>query len=767
MVTLPGSGTGGDPMEPKPLERKLSAILYADVAGYSRLTGEDEEGTHRALSAHLDVISASIEKHNGTVLHYAGDAVLADFATVSDALICAVTIQRDLKDRNKDISDDRKVQFRVGINLGEVIVDRNEIYGDGVNVAARLESLAEPGGICISESVYTAIGNKLPLEYEFIGEQAVKNIAKPVRAYHARLEPGATLPTPTMRAKPQRPVRYLIVATAMAAMLLIGVGVIAWLKPWAPKPVALPKLSDGPSIAVLPFENLSGDQEQEYFVDGMTDDLITDLSKLSGLFVIARNSVFTYKGKPVKVQQVAEELGVRYILEGSVRRAGEQVRINAQLIDATTGGHLWAERYDGAMTDVFALQDKVTERIVKALAVELTPQEVQRVGRSGTGNVAAHDAYLRGLSDYYRRTPEDNAKAVVHLEKAIQLDPNYTDAYTALAKVYVRGVFRDVNYAQKLGISRRLGYSKAWRLLAQGMAQPNADFHVLRSWLALKKRQHDRAIAEAKRALELSPNDADALEAMAEALIFSGRPKEGKKIAQRALRQNPTLLGRPLYLMGTAEFVLGNADKAVELLERARALAPAQIDFAGILAAAYGELGRAEQAEAAYLTFADLAYGTALALEGSMAMHPFSDRAVLERLANGFKAAGASSVFGYLPLHTKNRLSGSEIKSLLFGKKIKGTDFWNWESWRQQRTADGTVKHFGYPIHVYMSAPGDRADTGVGRIENDMLCEQWPAFTTAFEVCVVIFRIEGSALSFRGDYVMVTDQGPNPFSLVE
>lgn len=300
------------------------------------------------------------------------------------------------------------------------------------------------------------------------------------------------------------------------------------------------------------------------------------------------------------------------------------------------------------------------------------------------------------------------------------------------------------------------------------MAQPNADFHVLRSWLASNKRQHDRAIAEAERALALSPNGADALEAMAAALIYSGRPKEGMEFVQKAMRQNPTLLGRPLYLMGLAEFALGNPDKAVELLERATALAPDQTDFAGVLAAAYGELGRTEQAKAAYGTWGQGFVGRSPNVAWSMAMHPFSQQSVLDRLANGFKGAGASSVFGYLPLHTKNRLSGSEIKSLLFGKKIKGTDFWNWGPWRQQRTADGTVKHSGYPIHVYMSAPGDRADTGVGRIENDMLCEQWPAFTTAFEVCVVIFRIpEGSALSFRGDYVMVTDQGPNPFSLVE
>ncbi len=359
-------------MAEKHVTRKLAAIFYADVAGYSRLTGEDEEGTHRLLSAYLDAITASIEKHYGTVLHFAGDAVLADFTTVSDALSCAVNTQHDLKDRNNDLPDNRKVQFRVGVNLGEVIVDRGEIYGDGVNVAARLEGLADPGGICISATVYDAIGTKLPFDYEFLGEQSVKNIEKPVRAYSVRLKPGAVLPAPSIR-KTGWSTRRLIVATAAAVVLAIAVVVLGWLQPWQPdvEPASVAKMAfplpDKPSIAVLPFTNLSGDPEQEYFADGMTDDLITDLSKISGLFVIARNSTFTYKGKPVKVQRVAEELGVRYVLEGSVRRAGNKVRINVQLIDATTGGHLWADRYDRTLDDIFALQDTITGKVVQAL----------------------------------------------------------------------------------------------------------------------------------------------------------------------------------------------------------------------------------------------------------------------------------------------------------------------------------------------------------------------------------------------------------------
>ncbi|MEE9570624.1 MAG: adenylate/guanylate cyclase domain-containing protein, partial [Gammaproteobacteria bacterium] len=296
------------------LPRKLAGILYADVAGYSRLTGEDEEGTHHRLSEYLDLISDAIGEHQGRVVHYAGDAVLADFDTVTEALSCSACIQRALVSRNRDLPDERKVEFRIGVNLGEVIVDRDDIYGDGVNVAARLESLAEPSGICISESVRTAVGKKLDLGYEFMGEQKVKNIEEPVRAYRVLME---------------KEEESKIISTEKSAL----------------------DFPDKPSIAVLPFDNMSGDSEQEYFADGISEDLITALSKIHWFFVIARNSSFTYKGQAVEVTRVASELGVRYVIEGSVRKAGSRVRISAQLIDATTGRHVWAERYDRSLVD--------------------------------------------------------------------------------------------------------------------------------------------------------------------------------------------------------------------------------------------------------------------------------------------------------------------------------------------------------------------------------------------------------------------------------
>jgi TolB-like protein/class 3 adenylate cyclase len=426
------------------LPRKLAAILYADVAGYSRLTGEDEDGTHRRLSQYLDLISNTIEQHGGRVIHYAGDAVLAMFDAVVDALSCAAYLQQLLGSRNENLSDERKVEFRIGVNMGDVIEDRNDIYGEGVNVAARLEGLAKPGGICVSEAVRTAVGRKLPLEYEFLGEQEVKNISEPVRAYHARLRPGDELPAPRRisASSPPSPRRRGFMATMGILALVVAAvaGLIYW-QPWLSQEnpgmvvqTTLP-LPERPSIVVLPFSNLSDDSQQEYFADGMTDDLITDLSKISGLFVIARNSAFTYKGRNVNVQKVGDELGVKYVLEGSVRRSGDQVRINAQLIDANSGGHLWAERYDGSMTDVFALQDQVTRKIIAELAVKLTNVEQDVRERKGTINPRAYDTYLQGWEYYQRFTADDFVKAIPLFESAVELDPGYGQAYAVLASV--------------------------------------------------------------------------------------------------------------------------------------------------------------------------------------------------------------------------------------------------------------------------------------------------------------------------------------------
>ncbi len=410
-------------MGPEKVQRKLTTIFSTDVQGYSRLMADDEAATVHTLKAYREVISSHIEKHGGRVIDSPGDNLLAEFGSVVHAVESAVEIQQALKEWNEELPEGRKMEFRIGINLGDVIADGERLYGEGVNIAARLESLAEGGGICISSDAYRQVRDRLPFGFEDLGEHSVKNLPRPVHAYRVLMEPEAAGTLSAAKRMGQKPRQWAVVAAV--AVFVLG-GVALWnfylrpprIEPASVKRMAFP-LPEKPSIAVLPFLNMSGDPKQEYFADGMTEDLITDLSKISGLFVIARNSVFTYKGKSVKIRQVAEEMGVRYVLEGSVRRVGDQVRINAQLIDSTTGGHLWAERYDGSLADVFALQDRVTQKIVAALAVNLTPGEKALQTRPETGNPEAYDAFLRGWSHYRRGASDDFAKAVPYFEKVL------------------------------------------------------------------------------------------------------------------------------------------------------------------------------------------------------------------------------------------------------------------------------------------------------------------------------------------------------------
>ena len=413
-------------------KRKLTAILSADVEGYSRLMGEDEDATIRTLTAYRELMSTLIKKHRGRMVDSPGDNLLAEFLSVVDAVRCAVEVQEELRVRNAELPENRRMEFRIGINLGDVVEEGERIYGDGVNITARVEGLAEGGGICISGTVYDSIKNKLSLGYESMGEHTVKNIKEPVWVYRVQMEPE-TVAFAVSREKKAglKHWRWAVLATVVVVAAVI---VTIWNFYSRPSPtpedvtseeVPLLELPDKPSIAVLPFANISGDPEQEYFSDGMTEDLITDLSKISGLFVIARNSVFTYKRKAVKVEDVRRELGVRYVLEGSVRKTGDLVRITAQLVDTKTGGHLWAERYDRDLRDIFALQDEVTQKIVAALAVRLTLDEQERLVSKHTDDLAAYGYTLRGLEYLFRFTEEANAQARQMFEKSIGLDPEY------------------------------------------------------------------------------------------------------------------------------------------------------------------------------------------------------------------------------------------------------------------------------------------------------------------------------------------------------
>ncbi|MCP5080689.1 MAG: hypothetical protein GY948_03220 [Alphaproteobacteria bacterium] len=462
-------------------------------------------------------------------------------------------------------------------------------------------------------------------------------------------------------------------------------------------------------------------------------------------------------------------MGVRYVLEGSVRRAGDQVRINAQLIDATTGGHIWAERYDENNENAFALQDRVIRRIVDALAVKLSPTEKKGGAVPKTQVTAAYDAYLQGLSFYNRRTPRENATARDHFQKAVKLDPDFIAAYTALAKVYMRGVLLLEQYSLKLGFDWLTGTTKIWKFLEAAKREPNSDFYLVRSKLSLKRHQPERAVLDAERALDLSANSVDAMEALAEALIYAGKVERALETIAKAKRQSPAEPAHALYLTALAEFSQGNSSTAKASIERALQHAPDQIYFLVLKAAIHGDLGEVEQAKAVHRVFikkTDVAWWY---LEELVALYPFTDAAVMERFARGLLVTGLRNSSGaYLPLNRDTRLSGKEIKTLLFGKRIEGKGFARGffgstnRTWQQVRLPNGKVQHFGASIQpgVY------RKNTGSGRIDGDSLCEIWPDLTSEFELCTPVFRMPPHIDRVRwGDYVLLTDSGPYPFSV--
>jgi adenylate cyclase len=596
------------------MERKLAAILHADVKGYSRLMGEDEEATLRTLTAYRDEIDAIIRQHRGRVVGSAGDSVLAEFASVVDAVQCAVVIQATLKAENASLAPQRKMEFRIGINLGDVMVQGEQIYGDGVNIAARLESLAEPGGIYISGTVYEQVKNKLTLEYEYLGEQQVKNIAEPVRVWRIRVEesgsPGSGVQSPESKVESQKPRRA--VGTAHRAWVVLGglaliVGVVAAVRYLVRPPLgtqdsalriqaesvtALP-LPDKPSIVVLPFTNISGDPEQEYFSDGVTEDIITDLSKISGLFIIARNSAFTYKGKAVKVQEVGRELGVRYVLEGSVRKASDQVRISAQLVDATTGGHMWSERYDRPLTDLFALQDEIIQKIVLALKVELLPEEQERLRHFPTSNLEAYDYFWRGGESFWRLSKEDNLRARQMCEKALELDPTFAAAYATLSATYwIEWTFQWSQDPQAL--------ERAFALAQHARDLDDSLFyaHQMLGLVYAQKGQYDLAIAEAQRAVMLAPNWALNYAALGVVLSRAGKPENAIESIEKGIRLDPHFAAYNSSPLGTAYYLAGRYDEALAALKRHLARYPANPTARLYLAAIYSETGQEDAARA-------------------------------------------------------------------------------------------------------------------------------------------------------------------------
>jgi len=559
-------------MTTQEVKRKLTAILSADVKGYSRLMGADEEGTLRTLTAYREVMAELILGHRGRVVNAPGDALLAEFESVVDAVKSAVEIQRELAKRNAELPTDRRMEYRIGINLGDVMVDRESIYGDGVNISARLESLADGGGICISGTVYDQIENKLTLAYDYLGEQTVKNIAKPVRVYKVLTEPGAIVRvTGEKKVKPRQWQRTVLIVVAI--LIVVAAAIAVWksyIRPTPPVEIASKEkmafpLPDKPSIAVLPFVNMSGDPKEEYFSDGITEEIITALSKVPYLFVISRQSTFTYKGKPVKVKQVSEELGVRYVLEGSVRKEGNKVRITAQLIDAMTGHHLWAERYDRDLKDIFALQDEITMKIITALQVKLTQGEQAAMIGKGTKNLEAFLKCLQSLESLTRHTKEGNAMGRKLAEEAITLDPKYPRPYVALAQTYTLDILLGTTESPERSMAKALELLKK----AITLDDSEAAAHGVLGYLYAMMGQYDKAIAEAERSVSANPNDASNLTRMSFVLINTGRAEEAISVLKSVKRLNPTP-PQPYYVhLSTAYRLTGQYKEAIETAKEA------------------------------------------------------------------------------------------------------------------------------------------------------------------------------------------------------
>jgi adenylate cyclase len=629
-------------MTTQEVKRKLTAILSADVKGYSRLMSEDEAGTIRTLNAYKEMMANLIQQHHGRVVDAPGDNLLAEFASVVDAVQCAVEIQQVLRAKNPLLPENRRMEFRIGINLGDVIEEEGKIFGDGVNIAARLESLADAGGICISGTGFDQVKNKLSVGYQYLGRQTVKNIPDPVRAYKVLMGPEAA--GKVIGEKEPKETRWGWKAVAAVVALALVAGGLVWnfylrvprIEPASKEKMAFP-LPDVPSIAVMPFVNMSEDPKQEFLCDGMTEEIITALTKVPRLVVIARTSASTYKGKSVKVKQVSEELGVRYVLEGSFQRSGDRVRITAQLVDALTGHHLWAERYERDLKDIFALQDEITIKILTGVRVKLTEG----------GQVGGPEKYFKGkqgldcylnlteASGYYNRfNIEDNNLARRMIEEAIAMCPENPMGYFHLGWVY----HHDYTLGNTKSPQETIQKSMELAQKALAMDDSIAEAHGLLCALYIRKKEYDKAIAEGERAVALNPGGTSVLLNYARSLTVAGRPEEGIPLFQKAIRLNPFGPHQLYREFGHALRYAGRLEQAVSAYKKAIQLAPDNIYPHIFLAATYIQMYREKEAraEAAEILRIDPKFSVDY-LANVLA---YKDQSEIDRVVNALRKAG-------------------------------------------------------------------------------------------------------------------------------
>jgi adenylate cyclase len=582
------------------INRKLAAILASDVVGYSRLMGADEAGTLTALKRHREtVFDPAVAAHNGRIVKLIGDGAIVEFASVVDAVNCALSVQRSAALPPDQNGAPSVIALRIGINLGDVIIEGDDIYGDGVNIAARLEPLAESGGVCISSIVNESIGNRIDVRFQDSGDINVKNIDRPIRIW--RWHPGAAA-APTQRSNAAN---------------------------------GQPKATTA-SIAILPFTNMSGDPEQEYFSDGISEDIITDLSKIAGLTVIARNSSFTYKGRAVDVRIVGRELGVRSVLEGSIRRAGQRVRITAQLIDATSGAHLWADRYDRDLTDIFEVQDDVTHRIVDALKVTLSPAEKERLADADTSNIAAYDCFLRGREFMLAKEKnlETFEQAIKYFKEALDHDPNYSQAYACLGFAYIF----DYQNRWTKDPDSSLSIAKQYGLQAIEKDPNEPLARCVGALAASFEKDLDRAKSEVDIALSLNPNLALAHNLRGTISTYSGHPLEAISEIEQAMRLDPALSPQFIHFLGMAYLLAGKYETAAVLL-RQRVLLTPNTDFSrALLASALGHLGELDEARRVWRELKEINQNYTFAEH--IGRQPFKRQEDVQRISDGLAKAG-------------------------------------------------------------------------------------------------------------------------------
>ena len=643
------------------MERRLTAILAADVVGYSRLMGEDEVGTLARLKAcRKELIDPTIADFHGHIIKLMGDGSLVEFASIVDAVQCAATIQRKMADYDQSASEARRIRLRIGVNLGDIIIEDSDIYGDGVNIAARLEGLAEPGGICISGTAFDHAAQKVDVGFSALGEQKLKNIATPIRVYRVLLDPEQAGKVKSILRRPGAPT---IILAGIAALVVATIAIVfAW---------QTHSVSERPSVAILPFENLSGDPAQDYFADGITEDLITDLAKLTGLDVIARDSAFAYKGKPFVLADVARDLGVQYVVEGSLRRAEGQIRINAALLDAATGKHVWADRFDRPEAEVFAVQDEMRRELVKALGVEPLATEAAQIARPPTANLEAYDNFLRGEQAARTGSPAMLGEALDFYERAETLDPTFAEAFAADAHIagYIwRNTYDDVLQS---ALAEERAYEKASLALKYNptLPLPYATLAILQS----VDRRFDESIASAQKAVALGPGDAEAHITLGYVQMYAGNFALAAAAIEIALKLDPNLSPINRQIAGAVFFFNGDNDRAIATLERARDEGPEIDDILVTLAAAYARGGHIADAKAAIvqsirLPTSDPSFA-AMRVGGWAHFRNDKDLAFFE---DALRQAGLPEwPFGFQEVG-REHLKGEEITRLVFGHTLQG-----------------------------------------------------------------------------------------------